>query len=108
MFKRFFAALSALTTNGEALAASMAEANVNFRANLGLVLALASLAIFHALASMAPPAAIAPESLRSVAVWALVSDLSGGFQWGLPVIFLTWTVASMWARRARAVRRRER
>jgi hypothetical protein len=36
MFKRFFAALSALTTNAEALAASMAEANVNFRANLGL------------------------------------------------------------------------
>jgi hypothetical protein len=71
---------------------------------LGLVIALASLAVFHALASMAPPAAIGPERLRSVAVWALVSDLSGGFQWGFPVIFLTWTVASMWTRRARAVK----
>jgi hypothetical protein len=72
---------------------------------LGSVLALASFAIFHALASMTPPAAIGPERLRSVAVRALVSDLSGGFQWGLPVIFITWTVASMWTRRARAVKR---
>lgn len=36
MFKRFFAALASLTANAEALAASFAEANENFRHNLAL------------------------------------------------------------------------
>jgi len=36
MFRKFFADLSALTANAEALAASIEEANLNFRANLGL------------------------------------------------------------------------
>lgn len=36
MFRKFFAALSALTLNTEALAVSMAEANERFRANLAL------------------------------------------------------------------------
>ncbi len=34
MFKRFFAALAALTSNVEALAASFAEANDRFKRNL--------------------------------------------------------------------------
>lgn len=34
MFKKFFAAIAALTQNAEALAASLAEANERFRANL--------------------------------------------------------------------------
>jgi hypothetical protein len=36
MFKRFFPALSDLTANVTALAASIREANDNFRANLGM------------------------------------------------------------------------
>ena len=36
MFRKFFAALGALTSNAETLAQSLAEANERFRANLGL------------------------------------------------------------------------
>lgn len=36
MFRRFFAAIAAMSANAEALAASFAEANDRFRVNLAL------------------------------------------------------------------------
>ena len=84
-----------------AILSRLVRAAARLPPRLGVLLALICLAVFHAVAGMAPPAAIDPQRLRSVAVLALVQDLAGGLQWGLPVVFLTWALASKLVRRTR-------